>query len=707
MLIIQTIRDKGAAIVIVVIALSLIGFILMDSSQSGGLFNPISTTVGKVNGEEIDLNLYNNKYRAAQMMEEQRTGQPVSGLRSYQLREEVFNQIVAEKIFTDEAAKLGITFTAKELSHILLSDDPQNPLLQEAALRDPATGKLNMAEAQRVLSNIKKLKGEQKANINQQLVNPLKLSSTVTKYTALLNASAYYPTWMEKRDEKFASEFSTISYVQVPFYEFPDSTFKVTDAEINAYVAKNKALFKQEKGKRISYLAFSQLPSKEDSAKIENQLLELKPVFEQDTAPAIFVAKNMSVIEYEDKLKPKSAYQSVYIDAIIANPAGYVVGPYVENNSYILAKMVATGSLPDSVKARHILIPTHNLQTGEVIRDEESAKNLADSLLNLINNGADFAALAAQFSVDGSKDQGGDLGTFTYGQMVPEFNDFTFTKPVGSKGVVRTQFGYHVIEITQQKNFNPAYKIAFLAKEILSSDETINKASLEAATASSLKGAKNLEEYAKINNLNYVSHPIIVQENDYMIGNMTDARSIVRWVNDAKPGDVSEPFSVGNDFVVVTIDKEYKEGLQDAETARAGAEPILLKQKKTEMIVKKMGENPTLEAAAAAFNKTIMTVGEDSTMTMNSQIIAGLGVEPKVIGAAFNKNYMQKASAPFAGNSGVYVIKVNQIGKTENAAAVMLNMSQNRLNAQRNANSSWYESLRKLAKIKDERSKHF
>lgn len=707
MQIIQTIRDKGAVIVIVVITLSLIGFILMDSSQSGGIFNPVSTSVGKVNGEEIDLNEFNNKYRMAEMMEQQRTGQPAAGVRTYQIREEVFNQMVAERIFSEEAEKLGIGFTAKELSHILLSDDPQNPLLQEQGLRDNATGKLNVAEAQKVLANIKKLKGEDRDNVNAQLVNPLKLSTLVSKYTSMLNASAYYPEWMKKRDDKFNQEFSQISYVNIPFYEIPDSTIKVTDEEVLSYVKKNKGMFKQEKGKKVSYITFSQLPTAEDSLRTELSLNEIKESFVSDTTPTIFVARNMSVIEYDDKFKPKRSYASAYIDSIANAPIGTVFGPYVENNNYVLAKLVGVSVLPDSVRSKHILIPTHNLQTGEVLMEESAAKNLADSLLNVINNGGNFTELAAQFSSDGSKGNGGDLGVYGYGAMVPEFNDFTFTKPTGSRGVVRTQFGYHVIEVTEQKQFNPAYKIAFVAKEIISGEGTINNASLKATMASALKDAKNLEEYAVKNNLTVVHHPIVVKQNDFSIGNLQDARTLVQWINDAKPGDVSEPFNVGNDFVVVQVDKAYEEGLQDAETARDGAEPMILKEKKTAMIVKKLGANPTLDGAATAYNKQIMTAGADSSLTMNSQVVTGLGVEPKLIGAAFNKAYLQKVSPAFAGTSGVYVIRVDAIQTKPVQENLNTLMGINRINAQRNANATWFESLRKLANIKDNRFKHY
>lgn len=708
MQIIQTIREKGAPITITAIAVSLIAFILMDAKQDKGGVSA-SESIGKVNGSIIAQAEFNKKLQTIENQEEQQTGQKASNTRLAQIREQVWNQIVAEKVFYAEAAKLGIEFTSKELDKILKSDDPSNPLMQDKTMVDPATGKLDMAKVGQALTNIKKAKGEQWDMINSQIIEPQKLTSVSTKYFALLNASAYYPTWMEEKDAKESKSFANITYVQIPYQTISDSAVKVSDEEISKYVAKNKGLFKQEAGRMISYVGFSQLPSAADSAKTKSMIEGLKSEFETEPNLKNFLARNATAIPYDTNYLPKSKIQSQYLDSITSQPMGTVYGPYVENNSFVLAKILGSKSVPDSASAKHILIATVNTQTGQPLLEDSVAKKRADSVYNAINAGANFAMMALQYSSDGSKDKGGDLGTFAYGAMVPEFNKYCFEKPVGSRGVVKTQFGYHIIELLSQKGSSPAYKIAFLAKEIFPSEETINNASNKAVELSAEKDPKKFEAYLQKNGLQKITVPSIVKENDATIGQMQDARQLVRWVFEAKKGEVSDPMPVGDEFVVATLDKIYEEGTQDVETARPLAENGIREEKKAEMIIKELGANPTLESAAAKYGKEVKMAGADSSITFKAQIIDSIGNEPKLIGAIFNKANLSKVAAPVAGKIGVFVFKVNNYGEKAadpNEDKVQMRLQQT--TALRNlAVSNWFEGLRKKATIKDNRSKFY
>lgn len=269
MQIIQGIRDKGAAIVIAVIALSLIGFILMDAKQQGNqMFSSRSEDIGKVDGSVIEYQEFKKKAEFVELQEEQQSGRKPNASRLSQIREQVWNQITSEKIFYAEAAKLGIDFTSKELESILKSNDPSNPLMQEKGMIDPQTGKLDITKVNQAITNIKKAKDEQLDILNAQLLSPQKISSISGKYFAMLNASAYYPSWMQEKDQADKKNFASISYVGISYSVISDSTIKVTDAEIEKYVQSHKDLFKQEAGRSISYVNFSQLPDATDSARV-------------------------------------------------------------------------------------------------------------------------------------------------------------------------------------------------------------------------------------------------------------------------------------------------------------------------------------------------------------------------------------------------------------------------------------------------------
>jgi peptidyl-prolyl cis-trans isomerase D len=712
MQIIQTIRDKGAAIMVGVIAVCLIGFLLMDAKpgSGGSIFSSNSNNIGKVNGAGIDRTDFNAKYDAAYAQAQQQSQQSGQAPNAEQVREQVWNQMVSENIFYAEAEKLGIDFTGKELSATLYSNDQNNPLMREQGFADPNTGRIDPAKVAQIISTIKKAKGEQYAQFSSQLVEPTRLGSMAGKYSSLLSASAYYPNWMKERDNAEAKNFANISYTFIPYNEISDSTVKVSDAEITSFVSKHPKMFKQEAGRFISYVTFAQVPSASDSAETLAQVTAQKNPFSTATNVASFVASNgFPSMPYDSTYKAKSAIRSTAIDSIVRLPVGAVYGPYIDNGGYTLAKYVGSKVTQDSAKARHILISLNNEQ-GQPIYTDSSAKVKADSILALINKGADFGALAKQYSSDpGSKDKGGLYDYFPYGQKVPEFNDFAFNKPAGTRGVVKTNFGYHIMEAMGTKGSSPKYKIAFIGKEILASEATFNKASLAATQLAAQKNSKDFDAYTAKNGLTKVSWPTIVKENDFSVGQLQDARGLVKWAFDAKKGDVSEVLNINNQFVVAMLDGAADEGTQSAATARPMAETAVRNKKKAEIIIKKIGATPTLESAATAYNKQVQSAGADSSITFINPMIANVGMEPKVIGAAFNKTYQTKASPAIEGNTGVFVIKVNGVSTkpTDTPEQATQNAASRANAAKQQAAAGWFEGLKNQATIKDNRSKFF
>ena len=711
MSIIQTIRDKGAAIVIGVIALSLIGFLLMDSNPGGGgLFGgQQSKTIGVVNGEDIEIDEFNAKVKDAEAQYPNTGG----GVRQ-QIMQSVWDQMVAERIIAGEFDKLGLAFTPREMSATMFSDDAPQQLKQ--AFTDPQTGQYDIAKAQQWWSETRRSKNqEQRMAINSQVIDPMRLNSLYTKYTSMIAASIYTPAWLSAKESEEENAFATISYVAIPYNVISDSAIKVTDNDIENYLEKNKLKYKQEAGRMISYVTFSASPNARDSATVRNQIESLKPSFAADTNAKAFLARNTSAINFFDGYTLKSKMQMPNKDSIINLPEGKVFGPYLDGGNYVLAKKLSTKVLPDSIKARHILLGTINPQTQAPIMPDSVARQKADSIAAAIKAGADFATLEQQYTTDeeAKKTKGEmtfDIATIQSENFAKEFADFLLNETGETKKVVKTQFGWHYIEILEKKNPEPGYKVAYLANEIIPSDETINAANAAATKLSGMaRDSKAFDDYIKKNGLAKVDVPAVVKENDAQLGGLQDAREAVKWAFDAKEGEVSEPFSIGSQFVVAVVTKKVKEGVPDVKTARPLVEQLVRNKKKAEEIKKKTGNASTLEAAAATYQKQVLSTGADSTLTFKAAIINGIGNEPKVAGASFNNEYKTKVSPAIEGNTGVFFIKVNAVNTKPQQPAEITEQQRSMRAGQtmQSALGKSFEALKKTADIEDNRSKFF
>jgi peptidyl-prolyl cis-trans isomerase D len=711
MSIIQTIREKGAVIVIALIAISLIGFILMDSMSSGrSIFgNNNTSTLGVVNGEKIDLNTFNDKVKEVQQQ------YPDAGSsQNNQIMESVWNQMVAERVVDDQFEKLGITFTPDEMSSIMFSNDAPQALKQ--AFTDKQTGQYDIEQAKQWWAQTKKNKNEEQRNaIISQVIDPMRLNSLYTKYTSLIAASMYQPKWLTKEMTQEKNQFANISYVAVPYSVISDSSLKVTDNDIQNYLDNHKAKYQQEAGRIISYVSFSAAANAQDSARILQSLKELKPEFAADSNAKFFLGRNSSVVPFFDGYIPKSKLQVPNKDSIIDLPNGCVFGPYEDGKNFVLAKKIDTKIMPDSIECRHILLGTVDPQTQQPIMDDSTAHRIADSIATAIKGGANFDSLEVKYSTDqAAKQQNGvmtfDLMTIESENFSKEFADFLLNDKGETKKVVKTQFGWHYIEILDKKNPEPAYKIAYMAKEIAPSDQTINAANTAAIKLSGMaKDEKSFDDYVAKNGLKKVTVPVVVKENDYQLGALQDARSIVKWAFDAKEGQVSDPFAIKDDYVVAIVDKKLKKGLPDVNTARPMVEGVVINMKKADEIKKKLNNPATLEAAAAPYHLQVLTSGADSTLTFDAKIINGIGNEPRVAGAAFNKEYQTKVSPAFAGNTGVFVIKVNSVSSKPTVSPEIEKIQMNEeLNKNiQSALGQSFQALKKMADIKDNRSRFF
>ncbi|MCW3112042.1 MAG: peptidyl-prolyl cis-trans isomerase [Segetibacter sp.] len=702
MSVIQKIRDKYAAVVIAVIALSLVGFILMDAlvgRRNGG--GQPGGDVGKVNGQKINKNDFEKKITLQQAM------YGAQAPPREQLISSAWEQTVDEAVMNQEYEKVGLQFTGKELNDVLFGPTPPQWLSQQFA--DPKTGMYDVNQAKQYFAQLKK----QKNNPNLEMFNEAYITPTINqtlraKYMALLSGSAYIPKWMAERTIADQNLIARFSYVNVPYSSISDSSVKVTDDDIRDYMNRHKESFKQDEASRsVSYVAFNASPSGADSLKVLSQVNNLKAEFATATDPEQFLARNGSDNPYFNGYVLGSKLQVPNADTIKKLAVGEVFGPYVDGTHYTLAKMIDLRSMPDSVKVRHILIKTG--EKGQPTLPDSIAKSKIDSVEFAAKSGADFNALVLKYSDDeGSKNTKGEY-TFTSEQfpnLSKEFAETAFYGAAGDKKVVKVEnqaySGYHYIEVLEQKKVETAYKIAYLAKPIEASQETINSASNQASQfAANSRNQKQFEENAGKQNLTILSVPDIKQ-NDYQVLALGESRPFVRWVYENKTGDVSEPQEIGDKYIVAMITGVSDKGLMSVAKARATAEPLIINEKKAQQIIaSKFKGGSTIEQVAQGAGVSVMRA---DSVSFAQPFIANIGNEPKIAGAAFNKALQNKVSEPIAGNTGVFVIKGESISAMANTNMDIEGLrKQMEMQQKQMSGYQSIEALKKAAEVKDNR----
>jgi peptidyl-prolyl cis-trans isomerase D len=703
MSIIQQIREKYAAVGIGFIALSLIGFILMDSSKnnSGGGVDP-NDAIGEINGRSISYNEFLTKTRSIENMQAM-NGRNVDEELRQQINAEVWRQMVDRTIMEGEFAKLGIQVTAKEFNDLLFGANPPDWLTQQ--FTDPNTGQFDVLAAKQAINEIKKNRAQGNAEMIEQFyLDPLLEQTLRGKYSAIQRSAVYAPGFLVEKTLSDNAAIASFQFVQVPYSTVPDSAVTITDAMITKYVSEHKRDFKQEENMRsIAYVSFPYNPSADDSANVLSELKNLYEGFATTDNPGEFVARNGSMIAFADEYFSKERMQIAQKDSIIGAGPGKVFGPYLDGNAYVLSRVVDEKTRPDSVKARHILVSTYDMRTQQPVLSDSAAKAKIDSIEALVKSGGNFSELAKTLSDDqGSAEKGGDLGFFASGMMVKEFNDYCFNNGKGSRGIVKTQFGYHLIEVMDQKDFVPAYKVAYLAKSIDASMETVNDA-MNAANqfAGNSRTLKAFDDNVVKDGLNKLIAPDI-RENEFNITGLGVNRALVRQIFDAKVGSVLDPVDVNGQYIVIAVSGAEKSGLMSAAKARPMVESILRNEEKAKVIIKKLGTVSSLEQMATANNSFVQTA---DSVSFVSPMISSLGFEPKVGGFAFAKANLDKVSKPIGGNSGVFVLKTNSVGAAASQSS-QDDIRNSLINQSRSASlSSSSQALREKSTIKDSRSK--
>lgn len=713
MAILNKIRQRSLFLILI-IALALFSFVLSDLFQNSAAFSNTQDTVATINGEDINREAFMLKVENMQR-------QFGPGTSSTQVMNRVWDQEVRKILLQEQFEELGLSVEQDAMRHALKTNFAGYPeFTNEAGLFDE--NKLNEFIANlKAISPERALLGNFEINYNEWVANEQAIALGVKEqaYFNMIKAGVVTTLAEAEMDHVLETESVDVSFVNIPYSSIDDKSIEVTNSDISKYINEHKKRFEVEASRDIVFVEFRESASEEDMAAIQtnvsnlmNDRVEFNEVSKlNDSIKGFRNAKDVAAFinmysdeKYNDAFVPKASLPSVAQDSIFKLNVGQFYGPYKDNEMIKITKVVEEKFIPDSVKSRHILIPFVGSRAADVetTQTEEQAKATADSLLNIIKGNRSKFVDLLDFSIDKvSNEKEGVLDWYAYNAMVPEFRDYTFENKKGDLGVVKTDFGYHVIEILDQKEKSRVIKVATLAQAIAPSETTIDNVFNATSNFEIALQDKKFQDAAKAANLE-VKPVNNLKELDENIPGLGNQRSIVRWAfeDGVKVGDYKR-FSVpGVGFVVAQVTAVNKKGLMTPEAARAQVTPEVVKEKKAEMIRKKITGN-TIEDVAKSQN---VTVSSATAVTMKNPTLSGAGLEPKVVGTAFGLNEGQ-TSKLIDGKTGVFMVKVNKKSaalKLDNYQAKANTLSTTRVNA---SQTKAYNAIKESADIDDNRSK--
>ncbi|MCX7550871.1 peptidylprolyl isomerase [Xanthomarina sp. F2636L] len=704
MAILNKIRQRGLFLIII-IALALFSFVIGDLFRNPeALTGKSQNVVATINGKDISREDFMQKVEVAQ-----RQLGP-SGTNT-QAMNRVWEQEVRQAVLETQFEELGMSVEKDQMRDLLRTNLATSPEFQnEAGLFDE--NKLN-----EYIANLK----ETSVVAYKQWIdyeNSIGVNAIQQDYFNMVKAGMTGTLAEGKLEHSLESETVDIKYVQIPYTSISDSTVSVSKSEISSYIKKHKKQYEVDATRDLRYVEFREVATVEDENNIKedlNNLLNDKVVYNEvsknnDTVKGFarvtnnkaFVNSN-SDIKFEDRFVFKSDLPTAVADTIFNTNVGGVYGPYKDENFFKLTKVVAVVQMPDSVKARHILIPYVGAASAQpdVTQTEIEAKKTADSLATILkNNNSKFGEFVTTYSSDqGSVANGGSYDYFTYNTMVAEFRDYVFQNNVGDIDVVKTVYGFHIIEVEGQKNKQRAIKVATIAREIEPSEASINQVFRNASNFEIGLEKGDFDVLAKEKDLAVrpVNGVKMLDENIPGLGNQ---RALVRWAfeDGTEVGDYKR-FNLNGGYAIVQVTAVNAEGLMNTEQASVTALPAIRKEKKAKLIKDRISAT-TIEDVASAESQTVKTA---LAINMKNPTISGAGKEGIVVGTAFGLKEGE-TSKLIEGDKGVYMIQV-----TKRTPAPELDNYQGFANQVGNAkvsnvNTKLYNALKDASEIEDNRA---
>ncbi|MCP4121417.1 MAG: hypothetical protein GY751_06655 [Bacteroidetes bacterium] len=647
---------KRTGLLIGFIAVALLLFLMMDALSSNSLVSGSGggQNVGKIEGKKVDIQSYEKSVNNYQQRVEVLFPQAeINSVNQAQFRDEVWDNFAMEALLGKDLQNMGLDVTADELGSSMWGENPH--YFAQNVLVNPQTGQYDRNFArQYVISADQDENARLKVRHLEQLIEEDRLK---TKYASLFNKGIYVPDFMAKDEKGNSQRSADVSYVFLPYADVDESEIRFTDKDLEAYIKTNAYKFKQDESREVKYYSIDIVPSVEDTADGLAAITTLLEEFKTTDNDSIFVKRYSDAVYTARYFKEDELTGDPNAAALFSDEEGSYYGPYFYNGAFNIAKLIKRKMIPDSVSARHILLVPKSYS------EVDSLRVLADSLEILItDNRASFAELAAIHSQDQSNSQdGGDLGFFTPGQMVPTFNDAVFYHyGEGAVLQVTSRFGIHIVKIDESTPATPAVQVAIVNQELGYSKDTERE--LFRASNEWRQQHDTQADFEAADGVDLIN-TVRVTKNQVSVVGLSDARKMVQWAFKEKVGTINN-FDIEDKYIIALISGESAEGTGSLEDLRVQVEDAVKREKKAELLAGKVAalNASNIQEVASGLGAEVKS---NQALSFSAVSLEGSGNDSKAVSGVFGTK-QGSLSPALEGANGVYIVQVNGITEPSN-----------------------------------------